>query len=204
MLLNNIIIFKNNVVLKIKNINSLIQVIIVENALIKKNKQNIKFFIVFTIILILNLSGLISFSFTITSTIITTFFISAILFIKIHTNGWFWNKLFLFENILPRGVTYVILPLLIPVETISYLTRVFSVSIRLFANMMSGHSLIKILIGWSWSLLTIVKKIGLWAVIVPWVIVTVLFFLETTIAFLQAYVYILLFTLYLNDTRNPH
>jgi F0F1-type ATP synthase membrane subunit a len=80
---------------------------------------------------------------------------------------------------------------------------VFSLSIRLFANMLSGHALLKILIGFSWALITTGSALALLAVF-PWVIVTAIVFLELLIAFLQAYVFTILITLYINDVLNMH
>jgi F0F1-type ATP synthase membrane subunit a len=92
---------------------------------------------------------------------------------------------------------------LIFIEAVSYIARVFSLSIRLFANMMSGHALLKILIGFSWTLLTSGSAMILLAAF-PWVIVTAIMFLELLIAFLQAYVFTILITLYINDVLNMH
>jgi len=89
------------------------------------------------------------------------------------------------------------------IEAISYIARIFSLSIRLFANMMSGHALLKILIGFAYTLLKgsiILVVIS----IIPWVIVTAIMFLEVLIAFLQAYIFTILITIYINDVLNIH
>jgi len=95
------------------------------------------------------------------------------------------------------------MPFLILIELISYIARVFSLSIRLFANMMSGHALLKILIGFSYALLGTGTVMMLLAAF-PWLIVTAIMFLELLIAFLQAYVFTILITLYANDVLNMH
>jgi F-type H+-transporting ATPase subunit a len=104
---------------------------------------------------------------------------------------------------LPSGAPFAIAPFLIFIEAVSYIARVLSLSIRLFANMMSGHALLKILIGFSWTLLTsgsLLIALSLF----PWLIVTVVMFLELLIAFLQAYVFAILVTIYINDILTFH
>jgi F0F1-type ATP synthase membrane subunit a len=86
---------------------------------------------------------------------------------------------------------------------VSYFAKVFSLSIRLFANMMSGHALLKILIGFSWGLLT-TGSIYIFVAFLPWIIVTVIVFLEALIAFLQSYVFTILVTIYINDALVAH
>ena len=104
---------------------------------------------------------------------------------------------------LPAGAPLAIAPFLIFIEAVSYIARVFSLSIRLFANMLSGHALLKILIGFSWALITSGSVMAILAVF-PWVIVTAIMFLELLIAFLQAYVFTILISLYINDVLNMH
>jgi ATP synthase subunit 6 len=95
------------------------------------------------------------------------------------------------------------MPFLIFIEAVSYIARVLSLSIRLFANMMSGHALLKILIGFSWALITSGSLLVLIAAF-PWAIVTAVMFLELLIAFLQAYVFTILVTLYIGDVLTFH
>jgi ATP synthase subunit 6 len=105
--------------------------------------------------------------------------------------------------ILPSGVPLGIAPFLIIIEIVSYFAKVFSLSIRLFANMMSGHALLKILIGFSWTLLGTISYYTIIALF-PWILVTVIMFLEALIAFLQAYVFTILVTIYINDVLTDH
>jgi len=104
---------------------------------------------------------------------------------------------------LPSGVPIFIAPFLVIIEFISYIAKVFSLSIRLFANMMSGHALLKILIGFSWALLSSGSALILLSIF-PWIIVTAIMFLEMLIAFLQAYVFIILLSIYINDVLSSH
>ena len=119
--------------------------------IIKKN-LNLKVMVFFPIIyltflfiLLANLVGMVPYSFTITSSAGITFFFSVTFFIGITHVGYSMHKDRFFQILLPAGVPLVIAPFLIVVELISYIARVFSLAIRLFANMMSGHGLLKIL-----------------------------------------------------------
>lgn len=102
-------------------------------------------YLTFLFILLANLIGMIPYSFTITSSAGVTFFFSTTFFVGITIIGYATHKDTLFQLLLPAGVPLVIAPFLIVVEAISYFARVFSLAIRLFANMMSGHGLLKIL-----------------------------------------------------------
>ncbi len=160
-------------------------------------------FFLFFFILVANLVGLIPYSFTITSSFMVTFYIALSHFIGINLIGLFEHKWKLSNLLLPSGVPLMIAPFLILIELVSYIAKVLSLSIRLFANMMSGHALLKILIGFAWGLLTAGSIYTLIA-IVPWAIVTVIMFLEALIAFLQAYVFTILITIYINDVLVEH
>lgn len=94
-------------------------------------------------------------------------------------------------------------PLLVPIEIISYVARVFSLSIRLFANMMAGHCLLKIIAGFAWSMLLIGGLISFFF-FVPFSVVGLVTVLEIIVAFLQAYVYCLLLSIYIRDCIHLH
>jgi len=102
------------------------------------------------------------------------------------------------DRFLPAGVPYLIVPLLMVIEIISYFMRFFSLAIRLFANMVSGHILIKILISASWSLLSLVSGVSFFAIAISGLCL-VIFVLELFIAFLQAYVFTFLSAVYLSE-----
>jgi ATP synthase subunit 6 len=181
----------------------LVRGVVKENLYIRKQQYFSVIFYLFLTILLANLAGMIPFSFTITSSFVVTFFLAATHFIGINhiavvKHQWQTNDLFL-----PSGAPLAIAPFLIFIEAVSYIARVFSLSIRLFANMMSGHALLKILIGFSWVLLNSGTGMVLLA-LAPWGIVTAIMFLELLIAFLQAYVFTILVTLYINDVLNMH
>ena len=107
----------------------------------------------------------------------------------------------LFQILLPAGVPMVIAPLLILVEATSYFARVFSLAIRLFANMMSGHGLLKILGSFAWVL---VCHAPIYLNCFPLAVILIVLLLELVIAFLQAYVFVVLIAVYLNDVVCIH
>jgi len=179
------------------------------SGLIKEN-LNIKIvlffpivYLTFLFILLANLIGMIPYAFTITSSAAVTFFFSVTFFIGITIIGYVTHKDTLFQILLPAGVPLVIAPFLIVVELISYFARVFSLAIRLFSNMMSGHGLLKILGAFVWAI--VVHAAGpIFIYFFPLAIVFIVTLLELVIAFLQAYVFIVLVSVYLNDVVCIH
>jgi len=160
-------------------------------------------FFLFTNLLFFNVLGLLPFTFTVTSSFVVTLFFSLTVFLAANIMGIYYNGSSLIFNFLPTGTPLFIAPLLILIEIISYFSRIFSLSIRLFANMLSGHGLLKILIGFSFIAL---KSVSVWSIagLIPWLVVSIVFGLEIAIAFLQAYVFIILTAIYINDAINPH
>lgn len=153
-------------------------------------------FTLFFFILFSNLLGMIPYSFTPTSHIIVTFAMAAIVFvgvtiIGIAKNGFGFLKLFA-----PSGVPIFLLLILIPIEVISYFVRPISLSLRLFANMMAGHTMLKVFGGF-------VVSLGLAAGWAPLLFIVALTGLEIGIALLQAYVFVVLSCLYLHDALHP-
>jgi ATP synthase subunit 6 len=160
-------------------------------------------FYLFLFIFACNIIGMIPYSFTVTSHIIVTFGLALSIFIGINIIGLSLHKLHFFSLFLPAGAPKALAPFLIVVEVISYIFRVFSLSIRLFANMLSGHCLLKILAGFGWTMLSMG---GIFTILhlLPLSIVFALTGLELAIAFLQAYVFTILTCIYLNDAINLH
>lgn len=187
-----------------------------DNVSLKKNSFLFIFYFLFLIILISNLVGMIPFSTTITSHFIFTLFYSLSFFIGINIIGILYQKEKYFGLFLPDGVPTPVIPLLILIEYISYFSRILSLSVRLFANMMSGHILMKILIGFVWSMLSLGPYFltnSCWIPLttpfsilsfLPFIIVFCIIGLEFVIAFLQAYVFLTLLSIYLNDVINLH
>lgn len=150
----------------------------------------------FFFILFSNFIGLIPYSFTITSHISLTFMLGASSVIGLTIIGFIKQKMHFLELFVPKGVPNALLPLLVVIEVVSYIARGFSLSIRLFANLMSGHSLIHILLFFITKILKfnfILGFIGLF-------LITVIFLLEIGISFLQAYVFVVLVSIYLKDS----
>lgn len=181
----------------------LVRNVIKNNTSLKRYQYFSTLFFLFLFILAANMIGLIPYSFTITSSFVITFFLALSHFIGINIIAVFENQWKSFKLFLPGGVPLMIVPFLILIEVVSYVAKVFSLSIRLFANMMSGHALLKILIGFSWGLLN-AGSIYTIIAILPWIIVTIIMFLEFIIAFLQAYVFTILVTIYINDVLVLH
>jgi F-type H+-transporting ATPase subunit a len=157
------------------------------------------FFTLFIIILSSNIIGLFPFAFTPTSHLIFTFFLAfssniALIFIGFYENGFSFLKLFV-----PKGGPAWLLPLIVVIEFLSYLLRTLSLSIRLFANMMAGHTLLHILASFSVAFLTTYPLFSIF----PIILVVAVFLLELGIAFLQSYVFIVLLSIYLNDSFHP-
>ncbi len=153
-------------------------------------------FSLFMFILFSNVLGLIPYAFTSTSHIIVTFSLAGVVFIGVTVIGIIRHKAKFVSLFVPSGVPIFLMPLLIPIEIISYLTRPVSLSLRLFANMMAGHTLLKVFGGF-------VVALGLFGV-APLVFIVALYGLELIVAFLQAYVFTILTCLYLNDAINLH
>ncbi len=154
-------------------------------------------FSLFMYILFANLIGLIPYSFTFTSHIIVTFSMAIFVFLGVTVIAIVRHRLRFFSLFLPSGVPMVLAPILIPIEILSYLSRPVSLSIRLFANMMAGHTMMKVFAGFVVPL----GIVGGWA---PLGVDVALTGFEFLVAFLQAYVFTILTCLYLNDAIHLH
>jgi len=137
------------------------------------------------------------YSFTVTSHIIVTFVLAAIIFVGVTIIGFIKHGIKYLELFVPKGVPVVLLPLIVVIEIISYLSRPVSLSVRLFANMMAGHTMLKVFGGFVISL----GLLGGW---LPLGFSVALTGLEILVAFLQAYVFAILTCIYLNDALNLH
>ncbi len=159
-------------------------------------------FTLFLFILLGNLLGMLPYSFTWTSHIIVTFTISFFIFIGVTVIAIYKHGILKFLSFFaPSGVPKPMLILLIPIEVISYLSRPISLSVRLFANMMAGHTLLKVIGGFVFVLASNSYIVG---GILPLSFLVALTGLEIVIAFLQAYVFAILTCLYINDAIHLH
>ena len=154
-------------------------------------------FTLFMFVLFCNMIGMLPYSFTVTSHIIVTFILAAMVFIGVTIIGFIKHGFKYLELFVPKGVPILLLPLIIVIELISYLSRPVSLSVRLFANMMAGHTMLKVFGGFVISL----GLLGGW---LPLGFSVALTGLEILIAFLQAYVFAILTCIYLNDALNLH
>jgi len=147
---------------------------------------------------------MIPYSFTITSAASATFFFSITLFLGVTGVGYGHHRDKFFQMLLPAGVPLYLAPLLVGLEAISNIARVFSLAVRLFANMLSGHALLKVLSSFVWAI--ILHPWGWWMPLyfIPLLAVLLVFILETFIAFLQTYVFMVLICVYLNDAICLH
>ena len=153
-------------------------------------------FTLFMFILFSNLLGLVPYSFTVTSHIIVTFALAAVVFIGVTTVGFVKHGAHFLRLFVPEGVPFVLLLLLVPIELLSYFIRPFTLSIRLFANMLAGHTMLAIFGGFAAS-------VGLLAIF-PVAINVAMVALELLVAVLQAYVFAILTCLYLRDALHLH
>jgi F-type H+-transporting ATPase subunit a len=168
--------------------------------------EGMKFFpLVFTLfmfILFANVIGLIPYTFTVTSHIIITVSLALLVFCTVIVYGFWKNGLRFFKLFVPSGIPVYILPLIVFIEVLSFLSRPISHSVRLFANMLAGHITLKVFA----SFVTMLGGFGLlgWlGATIPLALVVALTALELLVAFLQAYVFAILTCIYLNDAIHP-
>jgi len=154
-------------------------------------------FTLFMFILFCNVLGLLPYAFTVTSHIAITFAMAAFIFLMVTVVGIVRHGFHFFTYFAPQGAPMWLMPLMIPIEIISYLIRPMTLAIRLFANMVAGHVMLAVIGGFAFAL-------GVWAGWVPIAAVTMLFGLELLIACLQAYVFTILTCIYLHDAIHLH
>ena len=163
----------------------------------KEGKPYFSFiFTIFMFVLFGNFLGMVPYSFTFTSHIAVTLTMALVIFVLVTVIAFMKHGMHFFSFFLPAGVPIFLAPLMIAIEVISYFTRPFSLSIRLFANMMAGHTLLKVVGGFVFplGLLGVVPVAGLVAITG----------LEFLIAFLQAYIFTILTCIYINDAIHLH
>jgi F-type H+-transporting ATPase subunit a len=160
-------------------------------------------FSIFVFILFTNLIGLVPYSFTATSQIILALSYSATILIGVTILGLRIHKISFFSLFVPTGTPLPLVPLLVIIELISYLARSVSLGVRLAANMIAGHTLLKILSTFIWKFI-ISSPIAFFIGIIPMILFTALVGLELAIAFLQALVFIILTSSYLRDGLYLH
>ena len=187
-----------------ETIHKLILSLVMDN--VRDRKAQVFFplvFWVFFILLSLNLTGLIPFSFTITSHLIVTLAFSLSIFIGINIICVKKHGLKFFSLFLPPGTSIALAFLLVPIEFISYVFKPVSLSIRLFANMMAGHTLLKVIAGFAFTLMS---NAGILFLVhyCPLLILIPLIGLEFSVALIQSFVFTILICIYINDSINLH
>ncbi len=159
-------------------------------------------FSLFMFVLVANLLGMFPYFFTVTSHLIVTFVLAMLVIGTVVVYG-FWKHGLGFLNLfVPSGVPGVLLPLVVMIEIISFLSRPISLSVRLFANMLAGHITLKVFAGFVTSLGAL-GALGIGGAILPLIMTVALTGLEFLVAFLQAYVFAVLTCMYLNDALHP-
>ena len=148
-------------------------------------------------VLLGNLIGLIPYTFTFTGQIVVTFALAIFVFLLVTIVAFIRHGVHFFTFFFPAGAPIVMAPILVPIEIISYLSRPVSLGIRLFANMMAGHTMLKVFGAFVGAL----GLVGGWA---PLLFMVPFTGLEFLVAFLQAYVFAILTSIYLNDALHIH
>jgi len=172
-------------------------------GMVKENlgEEGMKFFpwvfSIFIFILVLNLVGLIPGNFTVTSHIIVTFALAAMVWIVATLIGFWKHGLGYLRLFVPSGVPIWLMPVIVPIELISYFIRPISHSVRLFANMMAGHTMLEVFAGFA-------VMLPWWGKIAPTGFMVAFTGLELLVAFLQALIFTVLTCIYLNDAVNMH
>ena len=160
-------------------------------------------FSLFMFILVSNMIGIIPYAFTVASHIIITATLALLVFFTVLVYGFYRNGLKFFKIFVPSGIPIYILPLVVLIEIISFLSRPISHSVRLFANMLAGHITLKVFAGFVALLGTSLGAIGWIGGILPLALTVALTALELLVAFLQAYVFAILTCIYINDAIHP-
>ena len=159
-------------------------------------------FTLFSFILVLNMFGMIPGMFTVTSHIVITAVLALLVFFTVLVVGFYKNGFKFFRLFVPSGIPIVIMPLIVLIEVMSFLSRPISHSVRLFANMLAGHITLKVFAGF----IVMLSSFGIagWiGALLPLALTTSLIALEFLVAFLQAYVFAILTCIYLNDALHP-
>ncbi len=169
-------------------------------------KEGMKFFpfvfSIFMLVTVSNLVGIIPYTFTISSHIIVTAALAFLVFFTVLIYGFYKNGLRFFKLFVPSGIPVVILPLVVTIEVISFLSRPVSHSVRLFANMLAGHITLKVFASFV-TMLGAMGIVGVFGAVLPLALVVALTALELLVAFLQAYVFTILTCIYINDAIHP-
>lgn len=159
-------------------------------------------FSLFMFVLIANMFGMIPFFFTVTSHIIITFALAMLVFLVVIAYGFYRNGFKFLKLFVPAGVPAYVLPIVVPIEVVSFLSRPISLSVRLFANILAGHITLKVFAGFIVSLGSL-GALGFLGASLPLIMTVAITALEFLVAALQAYVFAVLTSMYINDAIHP-
>ena len=159
-------------------------------------------FSLFMFIMVSNMIGIIPYTFTVSSHIIVTASLALLVFFTVLVYGFYKNGLKFFKLFVPSGIPIAILPLVVLIEIISFLSRPISHSVRLFANMLAGHITLKVFASFV-TMLGAMGIVGWFGAVLPLGLTVALTALELLVAFLQAYVFTILTCIYINDAIHP-
>ena len=159
-------------------------------------------FSLFVFVLVANMFGMIPFLFTVTSHIIVTFALALLVFAVVIVYGFWKNGLKFLKLFVPSGVPLYVLPIVVPIEFVSFLSRPISLSVRLFANILAGHITLKVFAGFIVTLGAL-GWLGWLGAILPLIMTIAITALEFLVAALQAYVFAVLTSMYINDAIHP-
>ena len=159
-------------------------------------------FTLFMFVLFANMIGLVPYSFTVTSQLIITVTLALLVFVIVVGYGFWRNGLHFLNLFVPKGVPKLILPAIVFIEVLSFLSRPVSHSVRLFANMLAGHITLNVFGAFVVMLLGASAVVKAFAIL-PFAMTIGLYALELLVAFLQAYVFAMLTCMYLNDALHP-
>jgi ATP synthase subunit 6 len=193
----------NNWQTLIETIYETVSQLLFDNINIKGEKYFPFISVLFFFILAVNLIGLVPYSFTITSHLIITFSFSFAIFIGVNIICINIHKVEILSLFIPSNTSFGLALLLVPIEFVSYIFKPISLGVRLFANLMAGHTLLKVIVGFSWSMLLLENIISVFHFL-PLLILVILMGLELGVALIQAYVFTILTCIYLNDSINLH
>jgi len=157
----------------------------------------------FLFILIANLTGNVPYSYTVTTSLIVTIGLSFTILIGVTILGLSIHKLHFFSYFVPSGTPLALVPLLVLIELISYLARAFSLGLRLFANMVAGHTLLKILSTFLYQMFSSSIIVAV-LTLIPFSIFLALIGLELAVSLIQSYVFTLLVCSYIKDAIELH
>jgi F-type H+-transporting ATPase subunit a len=159
-------------------------------------------FSLFMFVLVANMFGMFPFFFTVTSHIIVTFALALLVFAVVIIYGFWKNGPKFLKLFVPAGVPGYVLPIVVPIEIVSFLSRPISLSVRLFANVLAGHITLKVFAGFIVTLGSL-GFLGVFGAILPLIMTVAITALEFLVAALQAYVFAVLTSMYINDAIHP-